>query len=139
MIFLYNDHIVDISNLKYIKRGIYCDINKIGDNKFIVHVKKKVHGFVYQYEYDIIRHEDDVIEMDCKFNGGILLKCHIGLRDIDEPRMEVVKKDDYPKSFLLCCHDNADMQKHYYYAIDKINKFIMYLLLTDEHFSNWRE
>lgn len=136
MFFIYNS-IVDISTLKYIKRRIYCDIINIDENKFIVHVKRKVHGYVYQYDYDIIRHADDVIEMDCKFNGGILLKCHVGLRDIDEPRMEMVKIDVYPERFLLC-HNNADTQKHYYYAIDKINKYIMYLLLTDKHFSNWR-
>ena len=137
MTFLYNDNKVDTSTLKYIKRGICCDINKIDDNKFIVHVKRKVHGYVYRYDFDIIRHEDDVIEMDCKFNGGILLKCHVGLRDIDKPRMEMVKIDDYPERFLLC-HDNADTQKHYYYAIDKINKYIMYLLLIDKSFSNWK-
>ena len=136
MFFIYNS-IVDISTLKYIKRRIYCDIINIDENKFIVHVKRKVHRYVYQYDYDIIRHPDDVIEMDCKFNGGILLKCHVGLRDIDEPRMEMVKIDDYPERFLLC-HNNADTQKHYNYAIDKINKYIMYLLLTDKHFSSWR-
>lgn len=139
MIFFYNDNKVDTSTLKFklLKPGKHCHIIIIDDNKCVVHIDIKVHGYVLQYDYDIIRHEDDVIEIDCKFNEGILLKCHVGLRDVDEPRMEMVKRDDYPELFLLS-HDNADTQKHYYYAIDKININIMYLLLTDEHFSNWR-
>ena len=50
----------------------------------------------------------------------------------------MVKRDDYPEIFLLSHDNNADTQKHFYRAIDKININIMYLLLTDEHFSNWR-
>lgn len=139
MTFLYNDNKVDTSTLKFklLKPGKHCHIIIIDDNKCVVQIDKKVYGYDFRYNYDITRHEDDMIEIDCKFNGGILLKCHVGLRDVDEPRMEMVKRYDYPGIFLLS-HNNADTQKHYYRAIDKININIMYLLLTDEHFSNWR-
>jgi hypothetical protein len=139
MTFLYNDNKVDTSTLKFklLKPGKHCHIKIIDKNECVVHIDIKDHGYDFQYNYDIIRHEDDMIEIDCKFNGGILLKCHAGLRDVDEPRMKIVKRDYYPE--ILLSHDNnADTQKHFYRAIDKININIMYLLLTDEHFSNWR-
>lgn len=79
MTFLYNDNIVDTStlNLKLLKSGKHCHIKIIDDNKCVVHIDVKVHGYVFQYDYDIIRHEDvkrDYLEDKC---GRVLFKTDI--------------------------------------------------------------
>ena len=68
MTFFYNDNIVDTSTLKFklLKPGKHCHIIIINDNKCVVQIDIKVHGYDFQYVYDITRNEVDVIEIDCK-------------------------------------------------------------------------
>ena len=133
MVIIYNGKITQTENI--LEKRFYS-INKINDDCFVVTVDTR-DGHKYNYEYVICRHIDDKIEIDCKYNGGLLLKCRAFIRNIDKPIMNIIKECDFPDySLVKSCFEETCL--HGCFAEEEVNIFIMDLLLKDKIFSDWR-